>query len=50
LQNPFIFLDDCGRFDIEGDEETQVNITSRDQIPSMLIPSLPHEDQPTRGD
>ncbi|KAK8467007.1 hypothetical protein PHAVU_008G221700 [Phaseolus vulgaris] len=37
------------RFDIEGDEETQVNITSADQIPS-LIPSPPHEDQPTRAD
>ncbi|ESW17186.1 hypothetical protein PHAVU_007G217900 [Phaseolus vulgaris] len=38
------------RFDIEGDEETQVNVTSGDQIPTMLIPSPPHEDQPTRAD
>ncbi|KAK7372517.1 hypothetical protein VNO80_05898 [Phaseolus coccineus] len=38
------------RFDIEGDEETQVNITSEDQIPTMLIPSPPHQDQPTRAD
>ncbi|KAL9318868.1 hypothetical protein ACSQ67_015385 [Phaseolus vulgaris] len=38
------------RFDIEGDEETQVNLTSGDQIPTMLIPSPPHEDQPTRAD
>nr|KYP73083.1 Sister chromatid cohesion 1 protein 1 [Cajanus cajan] len=38
------------RFDIEGDEETQVNLTSEDQIPTMLIPSPPHQDEPTRAD
>ncbi|WVY89990.1 hypothetical protein V8G54_035504 [Vigna mungo] len=38
------------RFDIEGDEETQVNVTSGDQIPATLIPSPPHQDEPTRAD
>ncbi|CAJ1971047.1 unnamed protein product [Sphenostylis stenocarpa] len=37
------------RFDIEGDEETQVNVTSGDQIPTMLIPSPPRQDEPTRA-
>ncbi|RDX87711.1 Sister chromatid cohesion 1 protein 1, partial [Mucuna pruriens] len=37
------------RFDIEGDEETQVNANSGDQIPTMLVPSPPHQDEPTRG-
>ncbi|TKY56895.1 Sister chromatid cohesion 1 protein 1 [Spatholobus suberectus] len=38
------------RFDIEGDEETQVHVTSGDQIPTMLVPSPPHQDKPTRAD
>ncbi|KAG2391182.1 Sister chromatid cohesion 1 protein [Vigna angularis] len=38
------------RFDIEGDDETQVNVTSGDQIPTTLIPSPPHQDEPTRAD
>ncbi|QCE01360.1 cohesin complex subunit SCC1 [Vigna unguiculata] len=38
------------RFDIEGDEETLVNVTSGDQIPTALIPSPPHQDEPTRAD
>ncbi|XP_061351696.1 sister chromatid cohesion 1 protein 1 [Gastrolobium bilobum] len=40
------------RFDIEGDEETQVNVTSGDyaQIPTTLIPSPPHQDDPARAD
>ncbi|XP_022637684.1 sister chromatid cohesion 1 protein 1 isoform X2 [Vigna radiata var. radiata] len=38
------------RFDIEGDEETQVNVASGDQIPTTLIPSPPHQDEPTRAD
>ncbi|KAK7385785.1 hypothetical protein VNO78_31644 [Psophocarpus tetragonolobus] len=38
------------RFDIEGDEETQVNVTSGDQIPTTLVPSPPHQNDPTRAD
>ncbi|KAK7300494.1 hypothetical protein RJT34_11339 [Clitoria ternatea] len=40
------------RFDIEGDEETQVNVTTGDytQIPTTLIPSPPRQDEPTRAD
>ncbi|KAL2317099.1 hypothetical protein Fmac_030975 [Flemingia macrophylla] len=37
------------RFDIEEDEQTQVNITG-DQIPVTLIPSPPHQDEATRAD
>ncbi|KHN48583.1 Sister chromatid cohesion 1 protein 1 [Glycine soja] len=38
------------RFDIEEDEETQVNVTSGDQILTTLVPSPPHQDEPTKGD
>ena len=40
----------CGRFDIEGDDETQLNFTSheRTQIPSTLIPSPPHQADPQK--
>uniref|UniRef100_A0A1J3JPM1 Sister chromatid cohesion 1 protein 1 n=1 Tax=Noccaea caerulescens TaxID=107243 RepID=A0A1J3JPM1_NOCCA len=39
------------RFDIEGDDETQINFSAREgaQIPTSLIPSLPrHHDIPRR--
>ncbi|GFY82084.1 Rad21/Rec8-like family protein [Actinidia rufa] len=38
------------RFDIEGDDETQLNFTSheRTQIPSTLIPSPPHQADPQK--
>ncbi|KAL5799674.1 hypothetical protein ACOSQ4_032558 [Xanthoceras sorbifolium] len=40
------------RFDIEGDEDTQPNFTSGEhtQMPTSLIPSPPHQDEPQRGD
>ncbi|KAK3229502.1 hypothetical protein Dsin_001383 [Dipteronia sinensis] len=40
------------RFDIEGDEETQVNFTSGEhtQMPTSRIPSPPHQDEPLRAD
>ncbi|KAJ1426336.1 Rad21/Rec8-like protein, N-terminal [Sesbania bispinosa] len=40
------------RFDIEGDEETKVNVTSGDytQVPSALIPSPPYQDDSKRGE
>ncbi|KAL5126697.1 Sister chromatid cohesion 1 protein 1 [Glycine soja] len=38
------------RFDIEEDEETQVNVTSGDQILTTLVPSPPHQDEPTKAD
>ncbi|KAF8115186.1 hypothetical protein N665_0029s0032 [Sinapis alba] len=39
------------RFDIEGDDETQLNFNSREgaQIPPILIPSPPHHDFPEGG-
>lgn len=39
-----------GRFDIEGDDETQANFTSqeRTQIPSSLIPSPPRPAEPRK--
>ncbi|KAE9606185.1 putative rad21/Rec8-like protein [Lupinus albus] len=39
------------RFDIEGDDETLVNVTSTtfSQIPTTLVPSPPRQDGPTRG-
>jgi hypothetical protein len=40
------------RFDNEGDDETQVNVTSGDygQLPSVIIPSPPTPDDPKRGE
>ncbi|PNY09031.1 sister chromatid cohesion 1 protein 1-like [Trifolium pratense] len=40
------------RFDNEGDDETQVNVTSGNygQLPSVLIPSPPPPDDPMRDD
>ncbi|KAK2636000.1 hypothetical protein Ddye_030792 [Dipteronia dyeriana] len=40
------------RFDIEGDEETQMNFTSGEntQMPTSRIPSPPHQDEPLRAD
>ncbi|XP_010543709.1 PREDICTED: sister chromatid cohesion 1 protein 1 isoform X2 [Tarenaya hassleriana] len=40
------------RFDIEGDDETQMNFNSREgtNIPSTLIPSPPHRHHTPRGD
>ncbi|KAK2400840.1 sister chromatid cohesion 1 protein [Trifolium repens] len=40
------------RFDNEGDDETQVNVTSGDygQLPSVIIPSPPTPDDPKRDD
>ncbi|RYQ99999.1 hypothetical protein Ahy_B07g088049 [Arachis hypogaea] len=47
--NPFNRFE---RFDIKDDEETQVNGTSGGftQIPTMLVPSPPHQGEPTRDD
>uniref|UniRef100_A0A2N9IX06 Rad21/Rec8-like protein N-terminal domain-containing protein n=1 Tax=Fagus sylvatica TaxID=28930 RepID=A0A2N9IX06_FAGSY len=40
------------RFDIEGDDDTQMNFTSGEhtQIPTTLIPSPPPQDEPRRAD
>ncbi|CAL0317623.1 unnamed protein product [Lupinus luteus] len=40
------------RFDIEGDDETLLNVTSTafTQIPTTLVPSPPRQDDPTRAD
>ncbi|KAF5736546.1 hypothetical protein HS088_TW14G00690 [Tripterygium wilfordii] len=40
------------RFDIEGDEEAQMNFTSAEhtQMPTSFIPSLPQQDEPHRAD
>lgn len=48
IHYPFFII--C-RFDIEGDEETQLNFTSGEhtQIPTTLIPSPPLQDEPQRG-
>lgn len=39
------------RFDIEGDEDTQMNFTSGEhtQIPTTLKPSPPPQEEPQRG-
>ncbi|XP_040865306.1 sister chromatid cohesion 1 protein 1 [Glycine max] len=50
LQHSIYFFEFCGRFDIEEDEETQVNVTSGDQILTTLVPSPPHQDEPTKAD
>ncbi|XP_019461100.1 PREDICTED: sister chromatid cohesion 1 protein 1 isoform X2 [Lupinus angustifolius] len=40
------------RFDIEGDDETFLNVTSTTftQIPTTLVPSPPRQDEPSRAD
>ncbi|XP_057980091.1 sister chromatid cohesion 1 protein 1 [Malania oleifera] len=45
------FFNRFERFDIEGDEEVQLNFTPQDhtQIPDTLIPSPPHQNEPEIG-
>lgn len=45
----FTLCEYFGRFDIEGDDETQVNFEQNTQIPTTLVPSPPSQVDPREG-